>query len=84
MVMQCEDQTPGKEDLATQVQREMANMEAAIIEASQRFMAMLENSRAKDTGTQLEVREREGRERIFLLKYNFLHFTFGLNIDEIS
>lgn len=62
--MQCEDRTPGEEDLATQVQREMANMEAAIIEASQRFMAMLENSRAKDTGTQLEVRERK-RQNIF-------------------
>lgn len=57
--MQCEDLTPGEEDLGTQVQREMANMEAAIMEASQRFMAMLENSRAKDTGTQLEVRETE-------------------------
>ncbi|KAK4299074.1 hypothetical protein Pmani_028625 [Petrolisthes manimaculis] len=57
LVMQCEDLSPGEEDLSTQVQREMANMEAAIIEASQRFMAMLENSRAMDTGTQLEVNE---------------------------
>ena len=53
---QCEDRSPGEEDVAMAVEREMDKMESAIKDAVERFTAMLENSRAKDTGTQLEVR----------------------------
>lgn len=56
LVNQCEDLSPGEEDVAASVQREMEKMETAIRDAVERFTAMLENSRAKDTGTQLEVR----------------------------
>lgn len=56
LVRQCEDHSPGEEDVAASVQREMEKMETAIRGAVERFTAMLENSRAKDTGTQLEVR----------------------------
>lgn len=56
LVLQCEDHSPGEEDVAASVQREMEKMETAIRGAVERFTAMLENSRAKDTGTQLEVR----------------------------
>ncbi|KAK8402517.1 hypothetical protein O3P69_000738 [Scylla paramamosain] len=57
LVSQCEDRSPGEEDVALAVEREMDKMETAIKDAVERFTAMLENSRAKDTGTQLEVNE---------------------------
>ncbi|MPC17687.1 Huntingtin-interacting protein 1 [Portunus trituberculatus] len=57
LVSQCEDRSPGEEDVALTVEREMDKMETAIKDAVERFTAMLENSRAKDTGTQLEVNE---------------------------
>ena len=53
---QCEDRSPGEEDVAVSVHREMEKMDTAIREAVERFTAMLEDSRARDTGTQLEVR----------------------------
>ncbi|XP_050731133.1 huntingtin-interacting protein 1-related protein-like isoform X4 [Eriocheir sinensis] len=56
LVNQCEDRSPGEEDVAASVQREMDKMETAIRDAVERFTAMLENSRAKDTGTQLEIK----------------------------
>ncbi|XP_053641344.1 huntingtin-interacting protein 1-related protein isoform X2 [Cherax quadricarinatus] len=57
LVSLCEDHSPGIEDMASVVQREMENMDTAIRDAVEKFTAMLENSRAKDTGTQLEVNE---------------------------
>lgn len=51
----CEDQSPALEDMAAVVQREMENMDVSIRDAVEKFTALLENSRAKDTGTQLEV-----------------------------
>lgn len=58
---QCEDRSPGEEDVAEAVHREMEKMESAIRDAVERFTAMLEDSRARDTGTQLEVRPTMGR-----------------------
>nr|XP_045605659.1 huntingtin-interacting protein 1-related protein-like isoform X1 [Procambarus clarkii] len=57
LVSLCEDQSPRIEDVASLVQREMENMDSAIRDAVEKFTAMLENSRATDTGTQLEVNE---------------------------
>ncbi|KAG7177524.1 Huntington interacting protein related 1-like [Homarus americanus] len=57
LVSLCEDQSPGVEDMVSVVQREMDNMDSAIRDAVEKFTAMLENSRATDSGTQLEVNE---------------------------
>lgn len=57
LVSLCEDQSPALEDMAAVVHREMENMELSIRDAVEKFTALLENSRAKDTGTQLEVNE---------------------------
>lgn len=51
----CEDQSPREEDMAEVVQREMEAMDLAIRDAVDKFTRLLENSRANDTGMQLEV-----------------------------
>lgn len=57
LVSLCEDRNPVEEDMATVVQREMETMDASIRDAVDKFTALLENARAKDTGMQLEVSE---------------------------
>lgn len=55
LVSLCEDQSPREEDMAEVVQREMEAMDLAIRDAVDKFTRLLENSRANDTGMQLEV-----------------------------
>ncbi|XP_037775858.1 huntingtin-interacting protein 1-like [Penaeus monodon] len=57
LVSLCEDQSPREEDMAEVVQREMEAMDLAIRDAVDKFTRLLENSRANDTGMQLEVNE---------------------------
>ena len=47
--------TPSQEDIAMTVQREMEAMDQAISEAVEKFTNLLMESRAKDSGMQLEV-----------------------------
>ncbi|RXG55852.1 Huntington interacting protein related 1 [Armadillidium vulgare] len=57
LVISCEDLSPTQEDMAGIIQREMSDMDNAIREAVDKFSRLLEESRAKDTGIQLEVNE---------------------------
>ncbi|XP_076029660.1 huntingtin interacting protein 1 isoform X3 [Oratosquilla oratoria] len=55
LVLGCEAIGAGEEDVAIVVQREMEAMDKAIQDAVERFVAMLEATRAHDSGMQLEV-----------------------------
>ncbi|KAB7503489.1 Huntington interacting protein related 1 [Armadillidium nasatum] len=57
LVISCEDLSPTQEDMAGIIEREMSDMDNAIREAVDKFSRLLEESRAKDTGIQLEVNE---------------------------
>ncbi|CAL4118587.1 unnamed protein product, partial [Meganyctiphanes norvegica] len=57
LVRNCEDQSPSREDVAEALSREMEAMNEAIMQAVERFTSMLEDTRAKDSGIQLEVNE---------------------------